>query len=60
MRVQLKQNLTQINFILLNEVEYIKRPQKYMIFAGKLFKILFDLVSQTQYYSHQNTRKKNK
>ena len=31
-----------------------------MIFAGKLFKILFDLVSQTQYYSHERTKKKNK
>ena len=47
LRKQLMQNLNQINFIALNEVEYIKRPQKYMIFAAKLFKILFDLVSST-------------
>ena len=29
-----------------------------MIFAAKLFKILFDLVSSTQYYSNSQNKKK--
>ena len=39
--------------ISLSEVEYIRKPQRYMIFSGKLFKILFDLISQTQFYAHE-------
>ena len=39
--------------ISLSEVEYIRKPQKYMIFSGKLFKILFDLIGQTQFYAHE-------
>ena len=39
--------------ISLSEVEYIRKPQKYMIFSGKLFKIIFDLIGQTQFFAHE-------
>lgn len=59
-RLQAQDSLQLINLIALNEIDSVKKPQRYMYFICKLFKMMFDLITNSNNFMTNQIRKHKK
>lgn len=58
LRIKAQNASQQLSIVALREIDQIRKPQRYMFFMARIYKVYYDLIKDLNNYSVLNSKKK--